>query len=342
MLTPQEVSSKTFPKAVMGGYGMAAVDDFLDKLTEDYTNLFQENTALKNKAKQLNDEIERYRKVDEQMRATLLAAQEMAEKTVAEAEAMRAAAVKEIEEKRKALMGDAEKSAKVRMEELKREIADEEYRLAEKKAQVDAAIAGEELRLEKARTAVAKFMEIAKGNCQEQMKILDRLQAMVPAVPVKSPARPEAKAEEPQAPAPQPQAEEIPSIPEMAGEASEAAPAPAEAAPAAEAPAAAAPPAEEPPVKLDEDYFTTPLPSMSSLKERIRQELHKPEVHHGTRQEEKPASQEEPPVSVEESIRSAMEELKVDKNPPVYDDNEATRVINLNDLQFGRNYKRGE
>ena len=53
MLTPQEVSSKTFPKAVMGGYGMAAVDDFLDKLTEDYTALFQENTALKAKAKQL-------------------------------------------------------------------------------------------------------------------------------------------------------------------------------------------------------------------------------------------------------------------------------------------------
>lgn len=332
MLTPQEVSSKTFPKAVMGGYGMAAVDDFLDKLTEDYTNLFQENTALKNKAKQLNDEIERYRKVDEQMRATLLAAQEMAEKTVAEAEALRDAAVKEIEEKRKALMGDAEKSAKERMEELKREIADEEYRLAEKKAQVDAAIAGEELRLEKARTAVAKFMEIAKSNCQEQMKILDRLQAMVPSVPVKHPPRPEVKAETPQEAVPVPAAEEeVPSIPEMV--AATAAPEPAAAPPA--------PGAEEPQVKLDEDFFTTPLPSMSSLKERLRQEMHKPEVSR-IRQEEKPAPQEEPSVSVEESIRSAMAELKVENTPPAYDDNEATRVINLDDLQFGRNYKRGE
>ena len=336
MLTPQEVSSKTFPKAVMGGYGMAAVDDFLDKLTEDYTTLFQENTALKNKAKQLSDEIDRYRKVDEQMRATLLAAQEMAEKTVAEAEAMRAAAVKEIEEKRAALMGDAEKSAKERMAELKQQMADEEYRLAEKKAQVDAAIAGEELRLEKARAAVAKFMEIAKGNCQEQMKILERLQAMVPAVPVKHPARPEQpKAEEPQVSAPQ--EEEVPSIPEMAA-ASEAAET--EAVPVATEPAA--PSAEEPAVKLDEDFFTTPLPSMSALRERVRQEMHKPEVDHHAHRQEKPAPQEEPPVSVEESIRNAMEELKVDKKPPVYDDDEATRVINLNDLQFGRNYKRGE
>lgn len=329
MLTPQEVSSKTFPKAVMGGYGMAAVDDFLDKVTEDYTSLFQENTALKAKAKQLNDEIERYRKVDEQMRATLLAAQEMAEKTIAEAEAMRDAAVKEIEEKRKALMGDAEKSAKERMEELKREVADEEYRLAEKKAQVDAAIAGEELRLEKARAAVAKFMEIAKGNCQEQMKILDRLQAMVPAVPVKQPPRPEMKAEEPQEAVPAPAVvEEIPSIPEVAAATVEAAP--------------AAPAAEEPTVKLDDDFFTTPLPSMSSLKERLRQEMHKPEVKRAARQEEKPAPQTEPPVSVEESIRSAMAELQVENTPPAYDEEEATRVINLDDLQFGRNYKRGE
>ena len=40
MLTPQEVSSKTFPKAVMGGYAMAAVDEFLDALTEDYFGTF--------------------------------------------------------------------------------------------------------------------------------------------------------------------------------------------------------------------------------------------------------------------------------------------------------------
>jgi len=37
MFTPQEVSEKTFPKAsgFNNGYGMAAVDEFLDALTED-------------------------------------------------------------------------------------------------------------------------------------------------------------------------------------------------------------------------------------------------------------------------------------------------------------------
>mgnify|MGYP002519862787 CR=1 FL=1 len=33
MLTPQEVSTHAFTKAVMGGYNMAMVDEFLDELT---------------------------------------------------------------------------------------------------------------------------------------------------------------------------------------------------------------------------------------------------------------------------------------------------------------------
>ena len=39
MLTPQEVSTHAFSKAVMGGYNMAMVDEFLDELTDDYTCL---------------------------------------------------------------------------------------------------------------------------------------------------------------------------------------------------------------------------------------------------------------------------------------------------------------
>ena len=53
MLTPQEVSTHAFAKAMMGGYNMAAVDEFLDVLTDDYTNLYKENAALKAKLKVL-------------------------------------------------------------------------------------------------------------------------------------------------------------------------------------------------------------------------------------------------------------------------------------------------
>ena len=53
MLTPQEVSGRSFTKAVMGGYNMTMVDEFLDELTDDYTTLYKENASLKAKLKEL-------------------------------------------------------------------------------------------------------------------------------------------------------------------------------------------------------------------------------------------------------------------------------------------------
>ena len=81
MLTPQEVSTHAFSKAVMGGYNMAMVDEFLDELTDDYTALYKENAALKAKLKVLVEKVEDYRATEDSMRATLLTAQKMADST---------------------------------------------------------------------------------------------------------------------------------------------------------------------------------------------------------------------------------------------------------------------
>ena len=89
MLTPQEVSSRSFTKAVMGGYNMAMVDEFLDELTDDYTALFKENAALKAKMKVLVEKVEEYRATEDSMRATLLTAQRMADTIIREAEVKR-------------------------------------------------------------------------------------------------------------------------------------------------------------------------------------------------------------------------------------------------------------
>ena len=42
MLTPQEVEERVFPKAKKAGYDMQDVDNFLDQLTADYTELYKE------------------------------------------------------------------------------------------------------------------------------------------------------------------------------------------------------------------------------------------------------------------------------------------------------------
>ncbi len=79
MLTPQEVQEQKFEKAVFGGYDMASVDDFLERVTEDYTALYKDNAVLKSKLKVLVDTVEEYRSVDEAMRRTLFSAQKMAD-----------------------------------------------------------------------------------------------------------------------------------------------------------------------------------------------------------------------------------------------------------------------
>ena len=148
MLTPQEVSSKTFPKAVMGGYAMAAVDEFLDALTEDYTSLYKEAAALKAKVKTLMEKMEEYRQVEDAMRSTLLAAQRTAKEIVSEAEQKRDAIAAEAEARKHSLVADAETVAKERMAELEQQVADEEETLAATKARVAGEMAAEEQKLE--------------------------------------------------------------------------------------------------------------------------------------------------------------------------------------------------
>ena len=72
MLTPQEVSARSFTKSVMGGYNMTMVDEFLDELTDDYTSLYKENASLKAKLKVLVEKVEEYRATEDSMRVTLL------------------------------------------------------------------------------------------------------------------------------------------------------------------------------------------------------------------------------------------------------------------------------
>ena len=120
MLTPQEVSSHAFTKAVMGGYNMAMVDEFLDELTDDYTALYKENATLKAKMKVLVEKVEDYRATEDSMRATLLTAQKMADSIVREAEA-----------KRDQILAQAESDAKDRVAQMQQELTAAEERLCQ-------------------------------------------------------------------------------------------------------------------------------------------------------------------------------------------------------------------
>jgi|GEM_PF-229375 len=122
MLTPQEVNATKFEKSIFGGYDMAGVDDFLDKLTEDYTELYKENVTLKSKMKVLVEKIEEYRSVDDAMRKALLTAQNMANE-------MKDNAKKESD----AMINSAKAEAEKCLLDIQTQIEAEEQRLGEAK-----------------------------------------------------------------------------------------------------------------------------------------------------------------------------------------------------------------
>ena len=295
MLTPQEVSSKTFPKAVMGGYAMAAVDEFLDALTEDYTNLYKETAALKTKVKALMEQMEEYRQVEDAMRSTLLAAQRTAKEIVSEAEQKRDALAAEAEERKQTLVSGAETAARERVAQLADQVAGEEKRLADTRERVAAEIAAQAQKLEKAKQVVSRYLQVTRANCEEQLKVLERLEELAPeAIEVPAaPVRP--------APAPQPPAapQEVPAEPE---------------------------PVQEPEVRVEEDFFTMPLPTMEDIKKV---------------QAKKPDIAETVEEDVAANVQAAMDALAVEEDS-LWDSlpEDATRVIKLDELQFGRNYKK--
>ena len=107
MLTPQEVAEHGFSKSRMGGYNMKEVDDFLDELTADFSELYKENSVLKGKIKVLAEKISEYRETEDAMRTTLLTAQKMANSMVVQAE-----------EEKKRMIAEAERAALQRKAEV--------------------------------------------------------------------------------------------------------------------------------------------------------------------------------------------------------------------------------
>lgn len=155
MLTPQEVSTHAFTKAVMGGYNMAMVDEFLDELTDDYTALYKENAALKAKMKVLVEKVEEYRATEDSMRATLLTAQRMADSIVHDAEA-----------KRDEMLATAETNAKAKIVQYQQELT-----------------AAQE-RLRQGQLELAKFITASQELCSRELRFLEQL----PNAPVADPA----------------------------------------------------------------------------------------------------------------------------------------------------------
>lgn len=81
MLTPMEIHDHQFKKSFRG-YNENEVDDFLDKIVEDFEKLLRENERLQSQLNSNERELDHYRKIEKTLNDTLMVAQRTADEVI--------------------------------------------------------------------------------------------------------------------------------------------------------------------------------------------------------------------------------------------------------------------
>ncbi|WP_455538480.1 DivIVA domain-containing protein [Terrisporobacter sp.] len=105
MITPMDIENKEFKKGFRG-YHEEEVDEFLDSVKEDFENLYRENLDLKEKLKLYQEQVSRYKSIEETLKETLITAQSAADDTTSAANKKAKIIVEEAELKSKQVIED--------------------------------------------------------------------------------------------------------------------------------------------------------------------------------------------------------------------------------------------
>lgn len=186
-MTPQDIRERVIEKTAIGGYNIAAVDQFREEAAVALAEGQKETAVLKGKMKVLVDKIEDYRSTEDAMRLALVQAQKVAKQITEDAKAQAAQTIAEAEAYAAKVRAEADVYSRQTIGGLQQAKADEEERLLLAKA------------------ASAKFMQDARALCVEQLNYLDTLSAAAG-----KPAAPAAPVEEEAPPAEEKPAEETP------------------------------------------------------------------------------------------------------------------------------------
>ena len=126
MLTPLDIENKKFSKQMMSGYSVDEVDEFLDEITADYEKLYKESSEAKNKIEDMQEDMAKYKNIENTLNNTLIMAQTAAEdvKNLAKQQA-------------EAILNEAQANAKQAVSELEKEITMKQRELEELQKQFD-------------------------------------------------------------------------------------------------------------------------------------------------------------------------------------------------------------
>jgi cell division initiation protein len=84
MITAMEIRNQQFKKSFRG-FDEEEVKNFLVRLSQDYENLFSENSQLRESIQRVQYELDKYRKMEETMNNSIILAQQTAEEVIANA-----------------------------------------------------------------------------------------------------------------------------------------------------------------------------------------------------------------------------------------------------------------
>ena len=101
MITPLDIENKRFSKKTLNGYDPEEVDDFLDELTKDYSNIYRQVSESERKVDELNSKLENYVKIESTLQNTLLMAQSAADEVRNAAQKQADQIIREAESKSK-------------------------------------------------------------------------------------------------------------------------------------------------------------------------------------------------------------------------------------------------
>ncbi len=201
MLTPAQVKNHRFELSGRGHYRADEVDDFFDEVYDSYSQMFKENGDLVRKIGLLADKVEEYRADEDNIRAALLTAQRMADKSVKEAQESVDGKVAEANKTAQNLVDEAHEKANAILEEAKfsaREHAEKAEQQAQallsdaqKKAQeqaeqitggaqtrleeINRELALRSVELKKLNETVASFKKEITGVCGNFAELLEKL-----------------------------------------------------------------------------------------------------------------------------------------------------------------------
>lgn len=124
MITPLEIQNIEFKKSLRG-YKEDDVDEFLDKVMVDFERLYNENSELKEKLEEMNNNIGKYKNIEETLKRTLIVAQNAADELRSNSMKEAELVIQEAKQKIRDMNADANreiKKSQIEYEEVRKEM----------------------------------------------------------------------------------------------------------------------------------------------------------------------------------------------------------------------------